>query len=296
MNRLIHANFARLKKNKLFWIGFLGMFVFGAGVSLYSYFRGIKPGYQPARLNDVFFLHQYIIGILAATFCSLFLSTEYREGAIRNKLIVGHKRSAIYLSNLIVNCVAMLIMTAVYTFAVCAVAMPLMGGFKGMETAVVLKLLVVTTFALLSYTTLFTMIGMLNQNTAIVTVISFIVALALLFGSDRMDEQLRSPVVNASFEADESGELKVLNSEPNPYYIDGAKRTVYEFLNDFLPSGQCVQVIKMSDSQQDLAPEIVTGIVVVDDTHLWRSPLYSILFMVITTGVGMFVFRRKDLK
>ena len=43
-----------------------------------------------------------MIGIIIAIFTGLFLGVEYSDGAIRNKITIGHKRINIYLSNLIV--------------------------------------------------------------------------------------------------------------------------------------------------------------------------------------------------
>ena len=299
MNRLLSVNFARLKKNKLFWIGFIGMFAFGAGMSLTSYFRGQQAGYQPAIINDVFFFHVNVIGFVAAAFCSLFLSTEYREGAIRNKLIVGHTRASVYLSNLIVNSVAILMMNISYTLAVCIVGLPLLGNFVGIDTIVVLKLFGINILATLSYTALFTLIGMINQNNAMVTIISVLIALVLLFVSPLINEKLLEPKVNAAVEGvPGTNEMRIVSEEPNPYYIDGAKRSLYQFLEDFLPSGQFMQIIKNTETgrEEDIAPEILLGIIELKEPNYIKVSAYSLLLITVTTGIGIFVFGKRDLK
>ena len=50
-----------------------------------------------------------VVGILISIFYSLFLGTEYNDGTIRNKLIVGHKRETIYLASFITGTVAVTI-------------------------------------------------------------------------------------------------------------------------------------------------------------------------------------------
>lgn len=47
-------------------------------------------------IDSAFFSVAIYIGIILSVFCSLFIRTEYSDGTIRNKLIVGQKRSAVY--------------------------------------------------------------------------------------------------------------------------------------------------------------------------------------------------------
>ena len=37
------------------------------------------------------------IGIILAVFCSLFIGTEHNDGTIRNKIIVGHEKSKLFI-------------------------------------------------------------------------------------------------------------------------------------------------------------------------------------------------------
>ena len=103
MNKLLRANFARVKRNKVFW-GFVAfMAVFGAFLPIKQYMDSFSSQAETntVSLNHVFFAYTLVIGVLCAVFCSLFLGTEYSDGTVRNKLMIGHRRSAIYLSNLI---------------------------------------------------------------------------------------------------------------------------------------------------------------------------------------------------
>ena len=50
----------------------------------------------------------------AAVFIGVFVGTEYSDGTLRNKLIIGHSRSSIYISNLIVCTTAGIIMHLTY--------------------------------------------------------------------------------------------------------------------------------------------------------------------------------------
>ena len=68
--------------------------------------------------------------------------------------------------------------------------------------------------------------------------------------------------------------------EPNPNYIpEGSpKRAFYNFLMDFTPGGQALQVSAYAAD------------------NLSKICLYDIGWLVVLTGAGVLIFRRKDLK
>lgn len=76
----------------------------------------------------------------------------------------------------------------------------------------------------------------------------------------------------------ESGQMKTEKAEPNPNYVSGTKRELYEFINEFLPGGQSFKIAQMSSE----SPE--------------RLMIYSIVIIVLTTGAGVWIFKKKDLK
>ena len=76
------------------------------------------------------FPYAMLIGVLSAIFCSLFLGVEYGDGTMRNKIIAGHKRTDIYLSNLITNLSASLLMCLSYILSNVVLGIPLLGFQK----------------------------------------------------------------------------------------------------------------------------------------------------------------------
>lgn len=65
--------------------------------------------------------------------------------------------------------------------------------------------------------------------------------------------------------------------EPNPKYLTEGKRAVYQFVLDFLPTGQATQYMLITDKTA------------------WMS-LYSGLIVLLTAGGGLAYFRRKDIR
>ncbi len=278
MSRLLRASFARLKKDKTFWICMAVMFGIGALFVISNYVTMKFRGYG-ATVDDALFSYGTYIGMFLAAFSSLYIGKEYRDGTIRNKLVVGHSRSSIYLSNLIVNMVVSLLLATAYIAAVLGIGIPLLGGLHSTLESVLRVLFgsVMMAFALAS---IFTLLSMLNQNKAAAAVIELAGFFIFVFFSIYIHARLLEPKVYESYSyVDENnGKVVTEEAEPNPNYLTGTKRAVFAFAEDFLPTGQSLQLSQW-------AP-----------THYERMLAYSAVLCVITTAGGVYFFRKKDLK
>ncbi len=68
--------------------------------------------------SRVIFLSQLFYGLAAAALASVYVSEDFASGVVRNKLIAGHARPAVFLSNLAVvsgACVALFALTSAFT-------------------------------------------------------------------------------------------------------------------------------------------------------------------------------------
>jgi len=109
MTNILSANFLRLKKNKVFWGGLLLMAAWGVFMPVKLHMDAVQSGYADNIENGLFACALFI-GIIIAVFCSLFIGTEYNDGTIRNKIIVGGRRWQIYLANAVVSTVVGLVL------------------------------------------------------------------------------------------------------------------------------------------------------------------------------------------
>lgn len=91
MSKLLSASFIRLKKDKFFWIGMAFMAVAGMFIPIMRY-MDMRKTQTINNIDNGFFSCAFFIGIVMAVFCSLFIGTEYSDGTIRNKVIVGQKK------------------------------------------------------------------------------------------------------------------------------------------------------------------------------------------------------------
>lgn len=277
MNKLLAANFSRLFQNKMFWIGTIFMALLGLGLPFMHYQTMLRDGYH-ISIDNGFFVGALFIGIVLSVFCSLFVGTEYSDGTIRNKMVVGQKRPVIYLSNLITCAATGIWMCAIGFLTYLCMGLLLLDGFE-LPAETVLLLVLCTLLLSVAFSSIFTLIAMLNQNKAVSAVICILGMFLLLFVGIYVDGRLQEPETFDSYTyVDDSGNLVTDEAEPNPNYLRGTKREIYEFLNDFLPGGQALQISNHSAQQP------------------WLLMVYSGIIFAGTTGAGLLFFQKKDLK
>lgn len=288
MSKLLRANFTRLWKSRIFWIGML--FMFGIGLLVvYSEYRYNMhminivqaEDYHPSIDSSLFGSCMYI-PMVASVFMGLFIGTEYSDGTIRNKLIVGNSRVAVYFANFIVALSASIIMHLVYIITIIMIGVPVIGNIEQkVETFVILFLMSI--IALTAIVAIFLFISMLIHSKANASVVAILVAIAMTMSAGYINARLSEPeyyeAYNMTF-TDESGEVFEENSEKelNPYYLRGAKRKAYEFMLDFLPGCQMLQI-----AYQEVSDYV-------------RLPLYSLGIIIVVSTGGVICFRRQDLK
>lgn len=105
MSKLLRANFARLKYSLSFRVCVIISVFAGLSNIFMTYITA--PG-QLFSLVSFFFCGSNVM-LLAAAFIPLFIGTEYSDLTMRNKLVVGHTKTAVYLSNFITATVCIFI-------------------------------------------------------------------------------------------------------------------------------------------------------------------------------------------
>ena len=275
MNLLLSANFLRLWKSGAFWISMAVM----AGIGFFE----ATAGYLGSRsigvalnLDNRYFIFALVAGVVLSAFCSLFLGAEYSDGTIRNKIMAGHSRTSIYLANLITCAAAGVLLCLGYIAALLAEGIPLLGWFQ-MELRAILWFTFCVFVMTAALAGLFTLVSMLNQNRAVTAIICIFLAYLLLFTGIYLNSRLTEPPLIPAREYIENGKILLQEARPNPGYVHGIQRTLYEFLY-LLPGCQAVYLA----AEADACP--------------WYLPFASLCALAATTGVGTALFQRKDLK
>jgi len=275
MSRLIAANLVRMKKNILFWIC-MGVMVIMAVLILYGIDSSDVISGVKETIGNKIFCQVHLVGLLIAAFSSMLIGSEYHDGTIRNKIAVGHKRSSIYFANMITLIIAGSCFFVMYDVVFILAGIPLF-GFGRLEAKSVFYALLLCILIIILFSSLYTFIAMCIQNRSIVMLICVISFFALLFEAMRINELLRQEPTYTPMEYVD-GEFIEKEEVPNPYYVSGFKRDVYEFLFDLLPSGQSVQITSWE----------VDG--------KWNLAIYSLVVSIVNMGIGLSIFQRRDIK
>ena len=276
MSRLLSADFARLFKNKYFWICSIFLAGFGIFMQVMNYVSCVSMDTVP-HPDTIFFAFSLLTGILLSAFVSLFIGTEYSDGTMRNKLVIGHTRYSIYLSGLITCIAAGLLMCLACIVASVAVGLPLSGFFES-DIRLIIGTALGIAAASTAFASLCTLTAMVCQNRAVTAVINILLVFFLLFAAIYIRARLDEPKTYPAYIYEQDGAVQSDEEVPNPNYLSGTTRDIYEFLNDFLPSGQSVQYTNMEAENIPLLAAYSAGITVA------------------AAGAGMCVFRRKDIK
>lgn len=279
MSKLLRANLVRLWKSKIFW------FCMGC-MLLYAVTYMLNASQKPISsltgklypLEHYYFMFLAYVGFSFAVITSMFVGTEYSDGTMRNKLIMGHTRTNIYLANLIVTFIAALLIMCVWFIGALLVGAPTFGFFTFSPAKLAGYFLICVLLAT-AYSAINTFIAMLSSNKTVTVLISIVLLICLIVCATTIDNALKEPETISSMSGITiSSAAPIVGEEvPNPRYISGAFRSILILLLDILPTGQSVSL-----------------------AFLEMRPVTMILSSVVVT-VGMTVFgivllRKKDLK
>ena len=218
MRNLFSVGLFRTVRSKLFYI----LLALTALVMAYVYYNTYRlqlgPDFSQLDLYFFQFINANIVS--AAVFCPLFLSSEYGDGALRNKLMVGRTRPQIYLANLAVNCLygTAACLAAVVT-GLC-VGVPLLGWFQnaGPEKILLYVLLALATTWVCA--ALYTFLSMVVASRGVAITLCILLAFGLILLGQYLYLALsQEEVLTALFYTD-TGEMAV-SEQPNPAYLTG---------------------------------------------------------------------------
>lgn len=280
MRKLLFANFSRLWKNKVFWV--LEGFCFGFGVFAYILVaintRNLGQGWLEYNAHAYFYLPILFIAVVIAIFACFYIGTDYSDGTLRNKLIVGHSRAGIYLSYFLTATIVALLLVAAYLLAVPVVGLPFSGS--AVITCVELQPWRIMNFILviIEYTALFVLLSMLDSNKARNVVISLLVAFSVIMVGMMLYGRYAQPEFVNHVVALPDGGIELKQGAANSKYLSGTTRTVVEWFTLILPSGS---VMLSLDRNLDFD---------------WRNPVLSVILIVVLTSIGIWLFKKKDIR
>lgn len=275
MRNLLHANFSRLWRDKVFWGEMLILFVTGVWSIGMMYRERIQYGWIKP-FDELLFFFTLLVGCFLAVFCSLFFGTEYSDGTLRNKLIVGHARCAVYCSGLL-TCITEALLTAfAFLLPYCTLGAFLTDA-PGKTAGRILLHLCISVFLLVSSASLYFMLTMLIEKRSIAAVFCILAFFGMLLVAATTKARLDEPEMITGYSLTING-FEQTEPEPNPLYMPPLARELCQFFFDLLPTGQMLQLTFFSV------------------LHPLRLMLCSVAITAASTAFGLFSFGKKDLK
>ena len=278
MTKLLSAGFYRLFKSRVFWIMLVICILLQILVCVDNFRYERERPENTVILDDIVFSIVPAIGFISSALISLLLGEEYSDGVMRNKLTVGHRRSDIYFSNLIVCTAGSFIMLAALFLSGGLLGFALFGGFT-YDAGTLLWLVLCCFLLTAALSAIDVLVVMCCQNKAVVAVLSLALVLVMLFAGSYLDSVLNEPEMQyGAMVVHEDGVMEFVDPAPNPHYVSGMTRTVMAITEDIIPMGQAIQINNFALERSA------------------RWPLLSIAVFTAVSALGYAIFKKKDIK
>lgn len=275
MYKLLNAGFERIKKNKVFG----GCILVSIGIAIFMIISNYSDMKNYNAIISTFELvsnYLPMIGIFLAIFIGLFVGTEYSDGTIRNKIIAGHSKNNIYLSNFIISSIVGIVFQAIWSIFVLVISIPIFGKLD-VELNTLLIITVGSIMFIIAYCAIYNFISMLSANKTVSSIICILIFFVMLGTVVTSVNIIQTPeFIQESYLDQETGQL-TFNQVRNPKYPSEAKKQFYQTIVDILPMGQA----------------FVFGAGL--ETNILMLPLYSLVLIIVFNGLGIYLFNKKDL-
>ena len=274
MRKLLSANFSRLFKSRLFRIEMLIAIAMSGLLLFVNQFEGASS----IKYMDYPYFSQFIYNpVVFAAFITLFIGTEYSDGAIRNKLSTGHSRLAVYGANLCVSMIMSVLFVLVQIVVCLSIGLLVFEPFRlPMEQIMAAAMTACLTAA--SSAAIYTAMAMNIQNKAFSVITAVALSFAVILLVSMIAGVLYAPEMVYEYTEKTATGLTYGPLVPNPGYIRGTARTIAEWVNDILPQGQLYSLYSY------------------DFDRYARWPLTSAMVLVVSTVLGYYSFSKKDIK
>lgn len=287
MARLLHADFARLRKSLIFWGCMAAALIWGAVKVYYDHQKWERILVNDTSAKNIYyFTYNYVDGfsqlvLIMAVFAAMFIGTDYSQRTVVNKLAIGRSRFAVYFSNLTVCASGSLLFNLSYAAGVTIMGLAFGGQFRPAAFDYEFGRFVINVAADIAMGALLTLLCMLLNRKAVCTAAALVIFFVTPFIAESVNMEVQEPEYNVLREWNEDKTSYTETKTKNEKYISGAKRFFYVALNNVSPLGQYRQLNSGN---------------IYDTSQYIGYPLLSLGLTAVSSAVGVLVFRRKDIK
>ncbi len=280
MGNLLRAQLRRTFRGRLFWVELAAAALLALTILLNGYFGTNLTNAYVFKLVARMFGYAPLMGVFVGLFTAHLWGCDYEFGTLRNPLICGHSRRAVYGSKLCCASLAGLAVTGVWLLLNLAVGLPLLGR-PGLSDGMLVCYVFASLLMVLALAALCTLLASLvNSRSAAYLLCLGAVAAMVIVGMvlyDHFSEPYLIPTGLMTVPDKATGEL-VTYVPRNGKYVGGTARVVLELALCLLPGGQGVLLCEQGVE------------------HMVLLPVCSLLVLVGTTWFGVRRFQRKELR
>lgn len=280
MSSLLSAGIYRYRKSPAFWV-----------MLTMSLILGLITGAITDSGTHLQIGYLFGIFLVIAIQISLIIGTEFGNGIVRNKLIIGHSKEAVFLSELLLSLISSTLLFVVYYGAFMAFNV---SWFDNMEASDITLVIVGLWLIHLCFAAICTAVCFfIPYNTAVAVVLNLILVIAMAIGSENLHKRLTQPEYNHFYVIDSSEEEVDTDGDLNPKYIppDSAKYAVLHTFYYLMPCGQLndygnalSEIWRNRPPNEEYLKDLKT------------APLHSLVTIGLFTAAGLVCFRKKNLK
>lgn len=275
MINLLNAGLFKLSRSKMFFI--IALMVLG--IALVIFLNNASNNLQNVSLNNMSLNSIILMGLFMAMFSSLFLGEEFTYGTIRNKIIMGHSRIKIYMSNLIISIITGIIFETIYI-----VATLILGSFVGIDMHITIYeysvLLLKTFMVIIAFSSLYNFITLISSEVTIATAICMIVFIIMFVVCNALYSVISTNKYMTTIIMDENGKLQKLEDKENlnPNYPGETKIRIAKIIFYSIPEGAAMSILDFENE---------------DNSYFIICSLSNII---IINLLGMMIFQKKNFK
>ena len=280
MGNLLRAQLRRTFRGRLFWVELAVAALVALTILLNGYFGTNLTNAYVFKLVARMFGYAPLMGVFVGLFTAHLWGCDYEFGTLRNSLICGHSRRAVYGSKLCCASLAGLAVTGVWLLLNLAVGLPLLGR-PGLSDGMLVCYALASLLMVLALAALCTLLASLvsSRSAAYLLCLGAVAAMVIvgMVLYDHFSEPYLVPTGLMTVPDKATGKL-VTYVPRNEQYVGGTARVVLELALCLLPGGQGVLLCEQGVE------------------HMVLLPVCSLLVLVGTTLLGVRQFQRKELR
>lgn len=282
MSKLLRAGIYRYRTSRLFWAAMVGSIVLGM-----MYGSGVEE-------TMIFVPFQFII---TSIMISMFIGAQHSDGGFRNKIVAGYTKTQIVVAELILNTGLSVMLYLIHSISYAVLHVEMLQKFpKNVMIHIFFNCLCLSVFVAVVHTVCSCLISS-KTKAGVINVVLFVM---MLFVGFELIDALNEGKIFEMERTTTSGEV-IYYEEPNPNYVGGTKRKIYQAIYDSLPYFQVdyylYDIIDEFDQwwgTHDTDEEM--RLTKSEQRTLNRHTMYSLGLTVVIASTGIIIFRKTDLK